>query len=90
MAGSEDVSQTARLSLWFHKGVAPEITPQKLCSHFPVLYENYGEPVISSTAMLARTMQREPHRMIANNAVTRAATNLRRSTKDSDLARHPV
>jgi hypothetical protein len=24
--------------------------------------------------------------MIANNAVTRAATNLRRSTKDSDLA----
>jgi hypothetical protein len=58
MAGSEDVSQTARLSLWFHKGVAPEITPQKLCSHFPVLYENYGEPVISSTAMLARTMQR--------------------------------
>ena len=31
-------------------------------------------------------MQREPHGMIANNTVTRAATNLRRSTKDSDLA----
>jgi hypothetical protein len=26
-------------------------------------------------------MQREPHGMIANKAVTRAATNLRRSTK---------
>jgi len=43
-------------------------------------------PVISSIAMLARTMQREPHGMIANNTVTRVATNLRRSTKDSDLA----
>jgi len=31
-------------------------------------------------------MQRKPHGMIATNAVTRAPTNRRCSTKDSDLA----
>jgi len=31
-------------------------------------------------------MQREPHGMIATNAVTRAPTNLKCSTKDPDLA----
>jgi hypothetical protein len=83
---SYEASQTARLSLWFHKGIAPETTPQKLCSHLPVLKENNGVPAISSIAMLARTMQRESHGMITNNAVTRPATDVRRSTNDSDLA----
>ena len=86
MAEPYDVSQTARLAPRFHKGVAPETTPQKLCSHLPVLKQNNGVPAINSIAMLARTMQREPHGMIATNAVTRAPTNLRRGTKDSDLA----